>query len=501
MCGSEDGLVANDTAATRNLTVPMAVPADLAWGAAMIATVCLYYAVGSLALSLAFLVLLAYLCWRRTSLAVSLIPLAIPYYLVPKHVRQGLDFSLGETVIVLCAAIVILKLLLGLSGLPAGASVRRYFLPDTPFLWPALAFLAAATLALLAAQFHKVALREYREVVLEPILFFWLALQTLRGPEGAVRLLVSLIGSAVVVAGMAMVEIAFRSRDLVLAANVGGAPQRLVQAVFKDQNSLALLLDHALPAALALALLPGWVGLWARGRQAASTTKAARICLLAASVFLLYVLYRTGSRGGELTAGISVLLLFVYGQRERPWLIGACAVAAALAALVERHKLESFAGSGHGLSNLAHTSIWHSALNMIRDHPILGVGPDNFLYYYSNYNVCAPGHVAHWYYVQAGTNFERCISHPHNMFLDFWLSTGVLGLAAAIWLIALFAILGVRGWLRAPAQWSGPLLAALLVMVATVVHGEVDNSYFLPDLSVIFWLCLGVVTLWERRTP
>jgi O-antigen ligase len=101
--------------------------------------------------------------------------------------------------------------------------------------------------------------------------------------------------------------------------------------------------------------------------------------------------------------------------------------------------------------------------------------------------------------VQAGTNFERCISHPHNLFLDFWLSTGVVGLAAALWLIGLFAFLGVRGWLAAPAQWSGPLLGALLVMVAIVVHGEVDNSYFLPDLSVIFWLCLGVASLWERR--
>jgi putative inorganic carbon (hco3(-)) transporter len=109
-----------------------------------------------------------------------------------------------------------------------------------------------------------------------------------------------------------------------------------------------------------------------------------------------------------------------------------------------------------------------------------------------------PHHILHYYYVQAGTNFERCVSHPHNLFLDFWLSTGVLGLIAGLWLIAVFVILCVRAWREASPEWKGPLTAVLLIMLATVIHGEVDNSYFLPDLAVIFWLCLGVVTLWER---
>lgn len=137
---------------------------------------------------------------------------------------------------------------------------------------------------------------------------------------------------------------------------------------------------------------------------------------------------------------------------------------------------------------------------MIHDHPILGVGPDNFLYYYTDDANCVPGQpalLAHHYYVQAGTNFERCVSHPHNLFLDFWLSTGVLGLVAALWLLALFAILGVRAWREASMEWKGPITAVLLIMLATVIHGEVDNSYFLPDLAVIFWLCLAVVTLWK----
>jgi putative inorganic carbon (HCO3(-)) transporter len=486
---------------SREVGEPVVV--DWPWIAAMVAAATLYYAIGSTVPSLIMLGVLAALCWQRIGLAITLIPLAVPFYLVPKSLHVGhrtLDFSLGETTILLCAVVLAAQLLLASSRRPAAVNLLRYWLPETPFFRPALLFLAAATLATAAARFHTTALREYREVVLEPLLFFWMVSRRLRGAADAVRLVLALIAGAVVVAAMGVVEIVFRANDLVVAANEGGAAQHLVQAVFKDQNSLALLLDRALPAALALVLLPGWVALWSAKRdRVVEATRMAQGCLLAASALLLYILYRTGSRGGEATTVVCLGLLFLYWQRRRPWMIAAVAALVAVAALLERHRLHDFLTNGHGLSNLAHTSIWQSALNMLRDHLILGVGPDNFLYYYSNDDVCAPGHIAHWYYVQAGSNFERCISHPHNLFLDFWLSTGILGLIAALWLIVLFAVLGLRAWQTAAVEWRGPLTAVSLIMLATVVHGEVDNSYFLPDLAVFFWLCLGVVTLWEQR--
>ncbi|MGH2345436.1 MAG: O-antigen ligase family protein, partial [Chloroflexota bacterium] len=470
---------------------------DWSWGAAMVAATTLYYVIGPAVPSLIMLAVLAVLCWRRIGLAITLIPLSVPFYLVPKSLhagRRSLDFSLGETVILLCAAVLAAQLLLASARRPERVGLLRYWLPETPFFRPALLFLAAATLATAAARFHTTALREYREVVLEPLLFFWMVSQRLRGPADAVRLILALIGAGVVVAAMGVVEILFRANDLVVAANEGGAVQHLVQAVFKDQNSLALVLDRALPAALALVLLPGWAALWAKRDRVIEITRAVQGCLLAASALLLYVLYRTGSRGGEATTAVCLGLLFLYWQRRRPWVIAAGAVFVAVAALLERHRLHDFLTNGHGLSNLAHTSIWHSALNMIRDHPVVGVGPDNFLYYYTNDDHCVPGqphHLAHYYYVQAGSNFERCISHPHNLFLDFWLSTGVIGLVAALWLIVLFAGLGLRAWRIAPAEWKGSITAVLLIMIAMVLHGEVDNSYFLPDLAVFFWLCLG----------
>jgi hypothetical protein len=79
------------------------------------------------------------------------------------------------------------------------------------------------------------------------------------------------------------------------------------------------------------------------------------------------------------------------------------------------------------------------------------------------------------------------------------LSTGILGIASAVALIGLFAVLGILAFKAADTSWKGPILGALVAMVAFVAHGEVDNSYFLPDIAVFFWLCLGIVTLWWQR--
>ena len=505
--------------------------ADWAWGVAIVLVVVAYYLISGNAPSLALLAVLAVLVWLRTDLAVALIPLALPLYMLPKHLHlvRTLDFSLGETAIVLCTAIVLVQQLLATpTSAPDVPPLRRY-LPASPFWVPALLFLAAASLSTIAAHYHTVAFRQYREVVLDPVLFYWLILQRLDGAAGARRLAIATVGAGTYVAALGALQIRFRAGDMAIADHIEGASKRLVAAVYPSENNLALLLDRAIPIALALAILPGWWllrgTLQARsaGAGAGGTTNLAQsstgatpppllgtgpvqAALLVASALMGYILYRTDSRGGLLAIAACLTVLSVYWQRRRPAVLALAAAAALLTALVARHKIEDTLRNGHGLASEARISIWQSALRMGRDHPLLGVGPDNFLYYYSDDVACAPGHMIPWYYQQANdagkaVNYDRCISHPHNLFLDFWLSTGVLGLLAALALLVLFAVLGIRLLRQAEAGWRGPLLAVLVAMLAFVVHGQVDNSYFLPDLSALFWLCIGVVTLAWREIP
>src|SRR5207245_5048958 len=73
--------------------------------------------------------------------------------------------------------------------------------------------------------------------------------------------------------------------------------------------------------------------------------------------------------------------------------------------------------------------LWESALRMIRDHTLFGVGMENWLCYYSSNSICSiPALVNHHYWIlqdpvtklPTGLVDERTLSHPHNIFLHVW---------------------------------------------------------------------------------
>jgi O-antigen ligase len=133
----------------------------------------------------------------------------------------------------------------------------------------------------------------------------------------------------------------------------------------------------------------------------------------------------------------------------------------------------------------ARPMLWDSAWRMIRDHPIFGVGPDNFLYQYPAY-------------IRPEAWAEPNISHSHNLVLDTWLTVGVLGLVV----LAVFAAAYAQTW-RSALENATTQDQALVyglggTMVATVVHGMVDASIFLPELAATFWVVTAATVIMVR---
>src|SRR2546428_8398110 len=89
----------------------------------LIVSLALYYVVGNEHLgtgrlfqldplfSLPFLLIFAALCWYRLSFAVALLPLALPYYLLPKTVISHYSFSLAEIALGTCVGVALLQFL------------------------------------------------------------------------------------------------------------------------------------------------------------------------------------------------------------------------------------------------------------------------------------------------------------------------------------------------------------------------------------------------------
>jgi hypothetical protein len=73
---------------------------------------------------------------------------------------------------------------------------------------------------------------------------------------------------------------------------------------------------------------------------------------------------------------------------------------------------------------------------------------------------------------------------------------GVVGVVVFGWLFGRFfrPLLhqSVRLFHRQQPHWSPLDVGLLAAMSATVVHGLVDNFYFVPNLAVIFWVYVAL---------
>jgi len=118
--------------------------------------------------------------------------------------------------------------------------------------------------------------------------------------------------------------------------------------------------------------------------------------------------------------------------------------------------------------------LWRAALQMIKVHPITGVGPDNFRLAYGEY---------------AGIANADPRVHSNNMYLEILAGTGLIGGLAFLWLgsraLAGIFALGVHG---DAASGAGVAAAAL----AIAAHGVVDAFLSFTATYILIAVTLGL---------
>lgn len=424
-------------------------------------------------LTLLALVAYAVVAFRDPGLTVALLPLAAPFAYRPKHFF-GPEFPVVELLLVLALATSAIHLLLrwrrearGGTGaatlLDIWDAARRFLLG--PFGLPALALglLGAFSLFTVVDPTHlRESTREYRTVVIEPVIYFFLARAWLR--EGALRhiALWAFVGGATLISLLALGQVA-TGRGVVAVEGV-----RRALGTYDHPNALALFLLRAGTFGAAfLALGP--------------TPRRIRAGWLA-PLLIVAALFLTFSRGALVGLAIAIVLLgIVIGlRRAAPGLLAAAVIVVALLALAGAGLTILREGSGSiGLRRM----IWASTLAMIRDNPVFGVGLDQFYYQY------APRYVA------PAAWGERFTSHPHNLFLDFWTRLGIMGFAWLVWILGALAAVAAHGWRASAGPGRRLLFAAAIAAAAATVHGLVDNFYFLIDLAFIWWFLLALIAI------
>src|SRR6266536_4000352 len=445
-------------------------------------------------ISVPFLLIFGLLCWYRLPVAIALLPLSLPFYLLRKVVIKNAALSLAEVTLATCLVVAALHLILGNRGRLSWSHLRDRI---GPFVWPALVFCVVAALSIIVAYSPRDALRAFHEEVLAPLLYLALALAYLRTRQDAFRLLIALFGTGLLIALLGLAQYVFFKHTLVLE---NGAYR--VHAVYGSANSIGLLFDYVLPLGLALLL--------------ARVSTQSRLLALVGLVIMLPVLYLTDSGGAWIAIAVATLFVIALSVRKRRLVLIGGLVTIVVVAVV----LLAFHGAIYHYAIDRHVSadgqssvtkrfyLWQSAWQMIQHSPWAGYGMDNWLCHYSRNTICLTNIHHYWITVDpvthqlTGLRDEPDLSHPHNIFLQIWVSMGIFGLLAFVAVLAFFTWLFVRilRYLEITRseryeQWRWMLVGVGAGMLAALVQGLVDSSFLEQDLAFCFWMLTAALLL------
>ncbi|KAA3657963.1 MAG: hypothetical protein DWQ04_26555 [Chloroflexi bacterium] len=331
------------------------------------------------------------------------------------------------------------------------------------------AFVAVATVSLLFTERLSVATNEWRMVIIEPALFYLLLRLVKLEKREFWIVLDAFVLSGVLVAVVGLWQYLFDTELLITAE--GGLMR--VRSFYGSPNNVGLYLGRILPLLGAMVLF----GSQEHGRQ--------RWVYTAVFPLIGIVTLLTFSRGA-IFLGLPAAFLFIFwqwqqlnGRRTWPWMLGLGV--AGVVAFVVAMQIPQLAGrlDPRGNTSFLRVNLWKSSWRMFLDHPVFGVGLDNFLYAYRGR------------YILDAAWQEDYLNHPHNILLDFVTRLGLLGLIAGGWMVGTAVTTLTKLKPKVSPLWLPVVIGFTGTLIDMVVHGLVDHSFFLVDLSFVFYLVLG----------
>ncbi|KKU13404.1 MAG: hypothetical protein UX17_C0018G0001 [Parcubacteria group bacterium GW2011_GWC2_45_7] len=483
-----------------------------------------------------FLALFAILAFKRLNLAVLIVIFALPSYLV--------RFNLGPIPMTLLEGMILIVVIVWLYNLYQSrktfkttetskttknkiirlVAAATNLIISRSTLFPAMTlFLAAATISLFVAPDLRAAAGIWKAYFIEPVLFFIVLRSLLRNPSqlpqnprGGDQLEPPLkirggsrgnyestitpqqIVTALSVAALLLSLFAIYQRFTGFGIPAPWFSERRVTSVFPYPNALGLFLGPLTLIFVArlfeifskraffydrrkmrgphllryMARVVYWCIIIATSISAIIFAKSTGALVgISVGLFVMVILY-VSSRGSRTTAAISSP-----GKRLPRLPIAIAGLAMTVGVIVfsallflAPHSLRTELllrdWSGH-----VRRSQWSETIEMLKGRPILGAGLAGYK------TALEPYHKA---------TYLEIFQYPHNIALNFWSETGLLGIASFIWLIIVFFRLAF-GRIKA-TSYKLQATSTIAAMTALLIHGLVDVPYFKNDLAMLFWI-------------
>lgn len=222
------------------------------------------------------------------------------------------------------------------------------------------------------------------------------------------------------------------------------------------------------------------------GCASRSTRTVQKLAMAACAVLTFLALVATQSRGAlvAFVAGLVVLAgALLFSRHGRSGLARATLVLVALVLLLGAFSAvypplrTRYATILRPAANQDRLDIWSTAIAIIRDHPLVGVGVNNF-------------RDAYMAYPHARSPVQEQ-PFAHNVFLEFGAAAGVPGLVLVALVIGAGIANGLHAWKRQAAELGAARelpATSLAVFVAVVVHLQFDLSIYSIDMLPLFFI-------------
>ena len=206
--------------------------------------------------------------------------------------------------------------------------------------------------------------------------------------------------------------------------------------------------------------------------------KVAKTAALALFLLPLLTLYASGSRAGIIALAVCFFVFVNYrfvnlqkSKERRPFYV---ALFVSLFVLVNvgylffaTHNFNPMSGG-----DKIRVEIYKYSDILLRNNPVSGVGLGGFE---DRISKISENNASFQLYAMSYA------LHPHNLFLAIWLSTGIAGLVIFIFILASI----FKRLFTSDSRLRSYFVAAI---VAILIHGVFDTTYFKNDLAALFWL-------------
>ena len=431
-------------------------------------------------LLLIILVILGYLAYNKPIYAVGLTIILLPTYLFRSQI-----WFLPFTFLELCIWVTFLGWLINRLK---NKNSTPYPLIPSPYKWPIILILIAATIAIFISPNLREAAGLWKAYFVEPILFFLILINVvrMRGAEpldsaedtlsknreiilwslGISTLVISLLAIFQKFTGFGIAEPSWMD-----------VSHRRVTSIFTSPNAVGLYLGPIVVIYLAW-IITDLKSIFTKPRNLLTTYYYLLTSKLLIIVLALAAILFTVSQGTWLGL-LAAIIFLAYFKWNKKWTIAIVLVSIILILIIPTTRdiawpILTFQDSA-GQNRI-------TLLQISRQH--LLESPKNFIFGAGIFG-----------FPQIQNQFRdplqmQALLYPHNIIFNFWLEIGLLGLIAFTWLIIKFFKTGFQKLKTNNQQLALALMAAMIVII---VHGLVDVPYFKNDLAILFWIIVGLL--------